>query len=113
MTGKKIRTTLNPSLILTFIIVGLTGIMMMFHIEAGGIKHLHEWMSIVFLILSVIHLCLNWKILLAYPKKPAVVVSAIGICLLAGLLLMSGGDRGKGHYGESRSGHYKNPKYNR
>lgn len=113
MTGKNIRTTLNPSLILTFIVVGLTGIMMMFHIEAGGIKHLHEWMSIIFLILSVIHICLNWKIIVAYLKKTVVVVSAIGICLLTALLLMSGGDRGKGHYGESRSDHYRQLNYNR
>lgn len=113
MTGKNLRTSLNPSLILTFIIVGITGIIMMFHIDAGGIKHLHEWMSMIFLILCIIHLCLNWKILLAYLKNRVVVVSSIGVCLLTVLLLMSGGDRGKGHYGESRSGHYKQLNYKR
>ncbi len=113
MTRKNLRTGLNPSLALTFIIVGLTGIMLMFHIEAGGIKHLHEWMGIVFLILCITHLCLNWKTFLGYLKNRTVLVSAIGICLLSAFLLISTGDRGKGHYGSSRPGHYKHLDYTR
>lgn len=56
MTGKNTRTNLNPSLALTFLIVAVTGVLMLSHIGGGRIHPLHEWMSVVFLSLCVIGL---------------------------------------------------------
>ena len=75
MTKKKSRTNLHPSLMLTFFIVGLTGILLLFHIDIRGIKHLHEWMSVVFLILCIVHLSLNWKAFLIHFNKGPVALS--------------------------------------
>ena len=112
MTKKNIRTHLLPALTLTFFIVALTGIMMMFHLEIGGIKPLHEWMSVVFLILCIIHLVINWKIFLVHLKKGPAIVSLILICILSLLLLAGGGghDRGgrHGHYGTGRGTYLNN-----
>nr|WP_321402121.1 DUF4405 domain-containing protein [uncultured Desulfobacter sp.] len=114
MTKKSIRTNLLPALTLTFFVVALTGIMMMFHLGIGGIKPLHEWMSVVFLILCAIHLVINWKIFVVHLKKGPAIVSIILICVLSLILLTSGGGNGKdgrhGHYGTGR-GIYSN--YNR
>lgn len=114
MTKKTIRTNLLPALTLTFFIVALTGIMMMFHLGIGGIKPLHEWMSVIFLILCIVHLSLNWKIFMVHLKKGPVIVSLILICILSILLLASGGGRDRGgrhgHFGGGR-GIYSN--YNR
>ena len=108
MTKTNARTSLHPSLILTFIVVGLTGILLLFHIDVRGIKHLHEWMSVVFLILCIVHLSLNWKAFLVHFKKGPVALSVIGIALLTVLLLFGAGDNGKnGSYGRSGSGHYR------
>ncbi len=111
MTKKNLRSSLNPPLVLTFIVVAITGIMLMFHIEARGIKNLHEWMSIVFLVLCIVHLCINWKTFLVYLKNRAVLASVIGVCLLSALLISGAGDSGRGHHGSSRSGHYKQFNY--
>ena len=114
MTKKTIRTNLLPALALTFFIVALTGIMMMFHLGVGGIKPLHEWMSVIFLILCIIHLSINWNVFMVHLKKGPAIVSIILICILSILLLARGGgnDRGgrHGHYGTGR-GIYSN--YNR
>ena len=108
MTSKEIRTGLHPSLMMSFIIVGVTGILLLLHIDARGIKHLHEWMSVVFLSLCIVHLVLNWKAFLVHLKKGPAVVSVVIICLLSLLLLFSAGNNGRnGHYGRSGQGHYR------
>lgn len=106
MTRKNTRIYLNPSLALTFLIVALTGVMMLFHIRGGGIHSLHEWMSIAFLILCIIHLFLNWKLLwtclvhgpIAWPLVVVFVLSAV-------LLLFGGGEKGRSAQGRGGSGH--------
>ena len=112
MTSKNIRTGLNPLMMITFIIVGLTGILMLLHLDLRGIKHVHEWMSVVFLILCIVHLFLNWRAFLAHLKNGPVLLSVIGICLLSALLFFSAGDKGKdGHYGRSGAGHSRSLNY--
>ncbi len=102
MTKKTVRTHLLPALTLTFFIVALTGLMMMFHLGIGGIKHLHKWMSVIFLFLCIIHLVINWKTFLVHLKKGPVIGSIILICILS-LLLLTGGGR---HDRDGRHGHY-------
>jgi hypothetical protein len=111
MAPKNVRTGLQPSLILTFAIVGLTGLLMLFHADFRGIKHFHEWMSVVFLALCIFHLYLNWKVLLAHLKNGPVLLSVIGISLLSALLLFSGGNAKNGGYGRSGGGHYNQAPY--
>ena len=114
MPSKNVRTSLHPSLALSFIIVGLTGILMLLHIDARGVKHLHEWMSIVFLILCIVHLVLNWKALRAHLRNGPVLMSVIGICLLSALLLFGAGGKGQNsRYGGSGAGHSRHLNYNR
>ena len=102
MTKRTVRANLLPALTLTLFIVAMTGIMMMFHLGIGAIKHLHEWMSVIFLILCIVHLIINGKAFLIHLKKGPVIISAIAVCLLSLLLLFSGG----GHDGGGRHGHF-------
>jgi len=102
MTKKTVRTNLLPALALTFFIVGMTGMMMMFHLGIGGIKLLHEWMSVIFLTLCTVHLIINWKAFLVHLKKGPVIISAIVVCLLSLLLLFTGGGQERG----GRHGHF-------
>ncbi|MFH0730414.1 MAG: DUF4405 domain-containing protein [Pseudomonadota bacterium] len=82
MAKKDAKTKLNPSLAITFLIVSVTGIMMLFHAGGRGLKHMHEWMGIVFLIMSIIHLSLNWKSFWANIKHGPIVVPFIAAFLL-------------------------------
>ncbi len=108
MNRKFLRTNLHPALMLSFLLVGLTGILLLLHLDFRGIKHLHQWMSVLFLLLCFLHLFLNWKVFLAQFKNGPVVLSLVGIGLLSLLLLFSAGDRGKkGHLGPSGGGHFR------
>lgn len=93
MTKKNIRTILHPSLGTTFVIMVFTGILMFFHICPGGIRNLHEWISILFLVLCAIHLYLNWNVFMAHLKNGPFMISVIGVCLLSVILLFSAGDK--------------------
>jgi len=106
MTRKDARTNLNPSLVITFLIVAVTGVMMLFHMGIGGIKHLHEWMSVVFLILGIVHLYLNWNPLRAYLKHGPTTLSLVAVSLLTVLLLFGGNNQhGRGPDGRPESPH--------
>ena len=106
MTKKNTRTYLNPSLALTFLIVAVTGVLMLFHLGGGGIRSLHEWMSIVFLIVSAVHLVLNWKFLWACLRRGPVIVSMVVILILSVFLILGGNNReGRHMQGQSGAGH--------
>jgi len=84
----------------------------LFHVDVRGMKHLHEWMSVFFLILCVVHLILNWKAFRAHLKNGPVLVSVMVICLLLALLLFSAGEKGKNApYDRSGPGNYKHQNY--
>lgn len=101
MDRKLVRTGLQPALALSFLIVGLTGVLLLLHLDFRGLKHLHQWMSLVFLLCCSVHLFLNWRGLRAHLHNGPVVVSAVGIGLLSLLLLFSAGGKGNDghHYG--------------
>ncbi|MBF0443797.1 MAG: DUF4405 domain-containing protein [Oligoflexales bacterium] len=69
---------------LFFVIVSTSGIIMLFHIKAGGVKELHEVIGVLFAVFGVIHLIFNWKALLSYLKSPrplAVFILAAILCV--------------------------------
>ncbi|MBM9616863.1 DUF4405 domain-containing protein [Desulfobulbus rhabdoformis] len=107
MLDKKfVRTNLHPALMLSFLIAGVTGILLLLHLDVRGIKHLHEWMSTIFLLLCVVHLFLNWKIFQIQFQKGPVLATVLGIGLLSILLLFNAGGQGKhGYGGRSGAGH--------
>ncbi|MEN6442062.1 MAG: DUF4405 domain-containing protein [Syntrophobacter sp.] len=106
MAGKNIRINLNPPLALTFLIVAVTGVMLFFHIGGGVIHRLHEWLSILFLILSIVHLTLNWTMLWACLAQGPIRLSIIALVLLSAALMLAGGSNdGRGTHGQGGSGH--------
>lgn len=79
--------TVTPLLISLFVVSGVTGLMMFFHIKS--VSELHIWGSIVFVVIAGIHSKRNWNPILAHFRSwPAWagVASAIVIVLLFALL---------------------------
>ncbi|MDL2286371.1 DUF4405 domain-containing protein [Desulfococcaceae bacterium OttesenSCG-928-F15] len=58
------RALLNPILIISGGLTLISGLFLFFHIKTFFIMILHEWVSIIFAAVCVIHLLLNWKLLL-------------------------------------------------
>ena len=93
----KLRCFLNPVLTLTFLGVGGTGLMMLFHVRSRTINHLHEWTGFFFVLASLLHVVLNWRTLWCYLKTH----TAVGVMALVLLLL---GLSTLGHEGRDGSG---------
>jgi hypothetical protein len=64
--------------------MGVTGILMFFHLDSGLNAVLHEWASWVMVVGVSAHLVLNWRPFTTYLKRPlAQVIMAGGLALLA------------------------------
>lgn len=87
------RSFVTPYITLLFLVIALSGTLMLFHIFDGYTEVLHELLGVLFLIFSVLHLLVNWKSLATHLKKKSFIFSSILILLLsAGIVIM-----GKGH----------------
>ena len=54
--SKPVGTT---STIVTFVVVGITGVLMFFDIKSSGIKVLHEYVGMAMVIACVLHIMAN------------------------------------------------------
>lgn len=93
------RTWLGPLTGLSFAAIGITGILMFFHVRLPGMNMLHELAGLLFVVVGVWHVTLNWRPLRRYccQRKgiTALVVGALLMAVFAGL----GFGHDKGHGG--------------
>jgi nitroreductase len=80
------RTWVSPIVAVTFVIVSVTGILMLLHVQTSGMNNLHEWIGVLFVAAGLFHLVLNWKVFLPYLKKRIGVAAAV-FALLLGVAL--------------------------
>jgi hypothetical protein len=96
------RAWVGPLTIGSFFVVAVTGILMLVHFNQGIVKPIHEIVSCLFVVFSILHIIVNGKIFLAYFRKPLGMV-LIGICIAICVMSMipiqlgnSGGHGGRG-----------------
>jgi hypothetical protein len=99
-----LRTYATPLSLISFVVVGITGIMMLFDVRGGATGDIHEWAGVAFVIALVLHLVRNGrgvKAMLSLPKSKVVV--SIGAVVAAVLLLIAApiqsGGAGHGPHG--------------
>jgi|GEM_PF-1242223 len=101
------RTWVSVTTALAFIILGITGILMLLHINISflPVKFLHIAMGIVFVIVGLIHLVLNWRPFTTHlGRRAAVIALAAGILLCIALSLFGPEDRKGGPPGITDNG---------
>jgi hypothetical protein len=90
------RAWLSPLTGVSFVVVGLTGVLMFLHLRLPGMTMLHELGGLLFVIVGVWHLKLNWLAFLAYcgqgRGRVALVAGTVVMVLILAL--------GIGHDGE-------------
>ncbi len=95
------RTWLGPLASLVFAVIGVTGVLMFFHVRFPGMAILHELGGMLFVVVAVWHLKLNWKTLCRYcchrKGLAGLLVGALLMTLFAGL--------GLGHDNRHRERH--------
>lgn len=65
------RTMLSPLVLTTFLVVGISGILLAFHVKTGGVKALHEWIGYAFMAAGILHLAVNWRTFASYVRQRA------------------------------------------
>jgi len=95
------RTWISPLTAVTFLVVGITGILMAFHIKNGSIHALHEWIGYAFSLVGVIHLIVNWRAFtLQFRQRSALLAVFAGI-ILSLAVMHAGSNAGGGKPGKA------------
>jgi hypothetical protein len=91
------RSWLSPLTGLTFLAIGVTGILMFFHVRLPGTTQLHELGGLLFVVVGVWHLKLNWRAIVRYCSgragKLALVVGTLVLATFLGLGIGHGQQR--------------------
>ena len=78
-----------------FAVVGVSGILIFFHLGSGALMGLHEWLGLAFVAASTAHVARNWKGFLKIVKgKPGQAAVALAGVVTAGFIFAapSGGN---------------------
>lgn len=83
------RNYITPFISLVFLVVGISGLLMFFHLFDGYTEVVHELLGVFFIICAIFHIILNWKPLKIHFKRgvfiPALLaVLAISVTLIVG-----------------------------
>ena len=91
------RPWLSPLTGLSFLVIAVTGILMFLHVRLPGMTLLHELGGVLFVIVAVLHLRVNWRPLLAYcSQRRGRMALCLGTAIMA-LFLVLGLGHDEGH----------------
>ncbi len=76
------RVWISPVTAITYVIVSISGLFMVFHIHAGNMRAVHEWIGYVFIAVGLLHFVLNFKPFLNYFPSRLATISVVA-CLIA------------------------------
>ncbi len=78
----------TSSTTLVFLVVGITGVLMFFHLFDAYTKQMHEILGLVFVVAAIVHVFVNFKQMKQYfSKKIFLSLSAVVVAILAVFIL--------------------------
>ncbi|MEN5379970.1 DUF4405 domain-containing protein [Sphingobacterium kitahiroshimense] len=83
------RNYITPFISLVFLVVGISGFLMLFHLFDGYTEVVHEILGLFFIICAIFHIILNWKALRIYFKKGVFFPALLGVLVLSVILIIS------------------------
>lgn len=72
-----------------FLVMGITGVLMYFHILDNYTKQMHEILGLVFVLVIFFHVFYNWKAMKSYFSKKVFLVSGIITSLIALVFILN------------------------
>lgn len=94
---KSLRKWATPLTVASFLVMGVTGTLMFFHLDSGLNTFIHEWAGWAMLLGVGAHLMLNWRAFTTYFKRPlAMGIMGVGAIALAASFVPVG-DNGGGN----------------
>lgn len=82
------RNYITPFISLTFLIIGITGILMFFHLFDGYTEVVHEILGLFFVICAIFHIMVNWKALKFHFKKGVFIPTALALASISVILVV-------------------------
>ncbi len=76
------RSIATGSTVATFFIVGITGVLLFFHLDFGGVEFVHEWVGMAMIVACVLHIVVNFSSFKKFFRGKSLFM--IIICLLLG-----------------------------
>ncbi|QQD13434.1 DUF4405 domain-containing protein [Sphingobacterium sp. UDSM-2020] len=83
------RNYITPFISLVFLVVGISGLLMFFHLFDGYTEVVHEILGLFFIICAIFHIILNWKALRIHFKKGFFFPALLGVLALSVTLIIS------------------------
>ena len=77
------RNYVTPFISLIFLVVGITGMLMFFHLFDGYTEVAHEFLGLFFTICAIFHIILNWKALKIHFKKGIFIPAGIAVAAVS------------------------------
>lgn len=94
------RNWLSPLVGVFFVAVGVSGTLMLFHIQSSSLRVMHEWIGLAFVVAATLHLLLNWRPLMTHCKtRQALIALTVGAVLCTGFLFAGAAHEGHGGNG--------------
>src|SRR5690606_41277352 len=81
------RNYITPFISLAFLAVGVSGILMFFHLFDGYTEGVHEMLGFFFIISAICHILINWKALKIHFTKGVFISATIAITIIYALLI--------------------------
>lgn len=82
------RNYITPSISLVFLVVGLSGLLMFFHLFDGYTEVVHEYLGVFFVICAIFHIILNWKALKIHFKRGVFIPALLGVLVISVTLIV-------------------------
>lgn len=82
------RSYITPFISVVFLVVGLSGLLMFFHLFDGYTEVVHELLGIFFVVCAVFHIMLNWKALKIHFKKNVFIPAGSTVAVVSTLFIV-------------------------
>ena len=87
-SGKIFRNLATPLTIGFFTLTASTGFLLFLDVHLGMLKHVHEWVSILFVLFCGLHVVINWRQMQRHLSQPQTkAILAIVVVLMCVSLL--------------------------
>ena len=83
------RNYITPFISLVFLVVGISGMLMFFHLFDGYTEVVHEILGVFFIICAIFHIILNWKPLKIHFKRAVFMPALLGVLTISIILIIS------------------------
>lgn len=82
------RNYVTPFISLIFFVLGISGMLMFFHLFDGYTEVVHEFFGLFFFICAIFHIILNWKALKIHFKKGVFLPAALALAVISILFVV-------------------------